>query len=95
MDDAVLEQVNRHLLTAERLLTNEAGLPGRPWYRHQIYAPGVDTGYGAKTLPTVREAIEHRRYDDVAAGVDAIAAALNALADRLQEAAELTQASAR
>ncbi len=95
MDDAVLEEVNRHLLTAERLLTNDAGLPGRPWYRHQIYAPGVDTGYGAKTLPSVREAIEHRRYDDVAAGVEAIVAAIDALAGRLREVAELTQASAR
>ena len=95
MDDGILEEVNRHLLTAERTLTSEAGLPGRPWYRHQIYAPGVDTGYGAKTLPSVREAIEHRRYDDVAPGVDAIAAAIDALAEHLREVAELTQAAAR
>ena len=36
----------------------EQGLPGRPWFRHQLYAPGFYTGYGVKTLPGVREAIE-------------------------------------
>jgi N-acetylated-alpha-linked acidic dipeptidase len=50
------------LLGCERALSREAGLPGRPWYRHQIYAPGRYTGYGVKTLPGVREAIELRNW---------------------------------
>ncbi len=92
MDDATLERINEALHTAERLLTREEGLPGRPWYRHQIYAPGRDTGYGAKTLPWVREAIEHRRYEDVPAGVEAIAARIDALAERMRQVAELAKA---
>ena len=40
------------------------GLPRRPWYRHLIYAPGFYTGYGAKTIPGVREAIEEKRYQE-------------------------------
>ena len=40
------------------------GLPRRPWYRHAIYAPGFYTGYGVKTVPGVREAIEERKWDE-------------------------------
>ena len=53
---------NGVLLTAERALTRKEGLPRRPWFRHQIYAPGFYTGYGVKTLPAVREAIEERNF---------------------------------
>ncbi|MDZ7639157.1 MAG: transferrin receptor-like dimerization domain-containing protein [Bryobacterales bacterium] len=48
----------RQLLEAERQLALTTGLPGRPWYRHPIYAPGLYTGYGVKTLPGVRESLE-------------------------------------
>ena len=44
------------------MLTREEGLPGRPWFTHQIYAPGFYTGYGVKTIPGVREAIEQRDW---------------------------------
>ena len=88
-DDAALAEVNRLLYTSERLLTRPEGLPGRPWYRHQIYAPGYYTGYGAKTLPWIREAIEHREYERVAAGVDAVATTLNALAARINDVNKL------
>ncbi len=54
--------LNEKLAQAERHLTNPDGLPRRPWYRHLIYAPGFYTGYGAKTLPGVREGIEEKRY---------------------------------
>lgn len=57
-------QVNDMILNMERALTNEAGLPGREWYHHFIYAPGQLTGYGVKTLPTVREALEGRRWEE-------------------------------
>jgi len=56
--DESIKAVNRYLLLAEQKFTDERGLPGRPWFRHQIYAPGFYTGYGVKTLPGVREAIE-------------------------------------
>ena len=58
LDKGPLESVNQKLIQAERGLTLPDGLPGRPWFQHQIYAPGFYTGYGVKTLPGVREAIE-------------------------------------
>ncbi|MEZ5938752.1 MAG: M28 family peptidase [Hyphomonadaceae bacterium] len=74
----------------EQALTIEPGLPGgRGWYRNMIYAPGRFTGYGAKTLPGVREAIEDERWDDVEPYVGYAAQALNAYADRLDEGVKL------
>ena len=58
-------EINRQLLLSERKLTLDKGLPGRDWYKHQIYAPGFYTGYGVKTLPRVRESIEAEFYDQV------------------------------
>jgi N-acetylated-alpha-linked acidic dipeptidase len=54
--------VNATLLRSERAFLNPDGLPGRPWYRHLLYAPGFYTGYGVKTVPGVREAIEQRQW---------------------------------
>lgn len=85
-----LEDLNNQLLLTERKLTNPEGLLRRPWYKHLIYAPGYYTGYSAKTIPGVREAIEEKRYseadseitrvakvlEDYAAAVDAAAAQL-------------------
>ena len=59
----VLAAANEGLKRAERALLSDAGLPGRPWFRHQIYAPGFYTGYGVKTLPAVREAVEQKKWD--------------------------------
>ena len=70
-------------------LMSPQGLPGRPWYRNMIYAPGTETGYGVKTLPAVREAIEQRRFAEADAGAQATAAVLNAYADRLDRASAL------
>ncbi|MEP2278499.1 transferrin receptor-like dimerization domain-containing protein, partial [Maribacter sp.] len=58
------EQLNKHLIKAEQMLTSEEGLPRRPWFKHQIYAPGFYTGYGVKTLPGVREAIEQKNWTE-------------------------------
>ena len=73
------------LIGVEQALTDPRGLPGRPWYVHLIYAPGMLTGYGAKTLPGVREAIEGRRWAEAqdyiartAAVVDAARAKVDA-----------------
>ncbi|MGA7297460.1 MAG: alpha/beta fold hydrolase [Rhodanobacteraceae bacterium] len=57
-----LTRINRAMARMEQDLTDADGLPGRGWYRHMIYAPGLLTGYGVKTIPGVREAIEGRRW---------------------------------
>jgi N-acetylated-alpha-linked acidic dipeptidase len=79
-------KLNALLQDIDQLLLSDKGLPGRPWYRHMIYAPGRFTGYGAKTLPGVREAIEERRFDDANAYAKIIAEVLDAYAKRLDQA---------
>jgi N-acetylated-alpha-linked acidic dipeptidase len=59
-----LGRLNKILFTAEQSLLNDKGLPRRPWYKHQIYAPGFYTGYGVKTLPGVREGIEEKNWNE-------------------------------
>jgi N-acetylated-alpha-linked acidic dipeptidase len=59
-----LTALNARLRQSEQQLVDSAGLPSRPWYRHLIYAPGLYTGYGVKTIPGVRENIEEGRYTD-------------------------------
>lgn len=76
--------VNEMLYTSERLMTREAGLPGRSWYKHHIYAPGFYTGYGVKTLPGVREAIEQREYDAVDGQIEIVTAVLDGLSERIE-----------
>jgi N-acetylated-alpha-linked acidic dipeptidase len=68
--------VNEKLIRSERLLTRAEGLPARPWFRHQIYAPGFYTGYGVKTLPGIREAIEQKRWEQARAEIARVAAVL-------------------
>ncbi|HTP13996.1 MAG TPA: transferrin receptor-like dimerization domain-containing protein, partial [Bacteroidota bacterium] len=60
----VLSDLNNKLMMSERKLTSDKGLPGRPWFRHMVYAPGMYTGYGVKTIPGVREAIEQKKWKD-------------------------------
>jgi len=62
LDGATIDQVNQLLMQTERAFISAAGLPGRTWFKHQLYAPGAYTGYGVKTLPAVREAIEQRKW---------------------------------
>jgi N-acetylated-alpha-linked acidic dipeptidase len=71
-----LEAVNDKLMQSERRLTSANGLPRRPWYKHVLYAPGFYTGYGVKTIPGVREAIEQERYDEADAEIGKVAKAL-------------------
>jgi N-acetylated-alpha-linked acidic dipeptidase len=59
---ASLSSLNALLIQSERKLISPEGLPGRPWYRHEIYAPGVYTGYGVKIMPAVRESIEQKKW---------------------------------
>jgi N-acetylated-alpha-linked acidic dipeptidase len=72
--------------TIEATLTSDTGLPGRPWYRNLIYAPGTLTGYGTKTMPGVREGIEQERFDDATRYITLTAGVLNAYSDRLDQA---------
>ena len=78
-----LIEVNKLLYASERRLTRSEGLAGRPWYKHHIYAPGLYTGYGVKTIPGVRESIEIRQFDKVAEQIKIAAEVLDALADQL------------
>ena len=71
-----LETINQQLALAERKLTNAQGLPRRQWMQHLLYAPGWYTGYGAKTMPGVREAIEEGRYAEADEQVALVARAL-------------------
>lgn len=82
-------ELNRLLTLAERSLTRDAGLPRRPWFRHQIYAPGFYTGYGVKTLPGVREAIEQRAWEEASEQIGYAAASLGALSSELERATAL------
>jgi N-acetylated-alpha-linked acidic dipeptidase len=86
-------QVKAQLFDLERqteaALSPEVGLPGRTWYRNLIYAPGRYTGYGVKTMPGVREAIEEERWEDVDRYSILTASALNAYSDRLDAAVRL------
>ncbi|MBA3811968.1 MAG: M28 family peptidase [Caulobacteraceae bacterium] len=86
---ASAERVDAILQGVEQSLTDPRGLPGRPWYRHLISAPGLLTGYGAKTLPGVREAIEGRRWAEAADYIGRTAAALDAVSAKLDEAAAI------
>ena len=78
--------VNRLLIRTERMMTREEGLPRRPWFKHQIYAPGFYTGYGVKTLPGVREAIEERSWDEAEEQVLLAAATLDRVTEILVRA---------
>jgi N-acetylated-alpha-linked acidic dipeptidase len=82
-----LQALNAKLLLAERKLTSADGLPRRPWYKHLIYAPGFYTGYGAKTLPGVREGIEEKRYQEAEKEITRVAQALQDYAAAIDSAA--------
>jgi N-acetylated-alpha-linked acidic dipeptidase len=70
------DAVNQALYKAEQQLLSDNGLPRRPWYRHSIYAPGFYTGYGVKTLPGIREAIEQRNWKEAQEQIEIDAAVL-------------------
>jgi N-acetylated-alpha-linked acidic dipeptidase len=83
---AQLEQINRLLYGSERDLTLDPGLPGRPWFRHRIYAPGMYTGYAVKTLPGIREAVEAGRTDEAQQQARQVQQVLQGLDTHLNEA---------
>ncbi|CAL1520822.1 transferrin receptor-like dimerization domain-containing protein [Chitinophaga sp. MM2321] len=77
------QSLNKILYQAEQQLLNDKGLPARAWYKHTLYAPGFYTGYGVKTIPGVREAIEQRRWTEAQEQISIAAAAINRLASHL------------
>ncbi len=87
-------QLNSLLRGLEGTLTNTRGLPGREWYRHYIYAPGLLTGYGVKTLPGVREAIEDNKWDQANEFAVLTADVLAKYCDRLDQATALLPGAA-
>ena len=79
-------QLNEILFKAERSLIQAKGLPRRNWYRHQVYAPGFYTGYGVKTLPGIREAIEERNWKEAQENIEIVAKTLNDYSAQVEQA---------
>jgi len=77
--------LNQALYQAEQQLLTTNGLPRRSWYKHTLYAPGFYTGYGVKTIPGVREAIEQRNWKEAQEQIGVVAASLEKLAGYLQK----------
>lgn len=84
-----LSTLNKLLYQAEQKLLISDGLPGRPWFRHSIYAPGLYTGYGVKTLPGIREAIEQRDWKQAQTQIENAARAIDAYADQINAASKI------
>jgi N-acetylated-alpha-linked acidic dipeptidase len=91
-DGAGLRRVNERLVQAERALVAAAGLRNRPWYKHLLYAPGFYTGYGVKTMPGIREAIEQDKWTDVNGEITRVADALQRESALVNDAARLLDA---
>jgi N-acetylated-alpha-linked acidic dipeptidase len=84
-----LAQLNKLLYQAEQKLLSANGLPRRSWFKHTIYAPGYYTGYGVKTLPGVREAIEQRNWKEAQEQIEIAAQALNAYTAQVDAASKI------
>src|SRR5262249_5477708 len=92
---SALTELNKKLLESERRLLSPEGLPRRPWYKHVLYAPGVYTGYGAKTMPGIREGLEQKRWAEAEAQIVRVAAVLDAESEGVEAAAELVEKASR
>ena len=81
------QELDQLLYQAEQQLLSAEGLPRRPWYRHQLYAPGFYTGYGVKTLPGIREAVEERKWAEADEQIRRTGAAIERFAGQVSRAA--------
>jgi N-acetylated-alpha-linked acidic dipeptidase len=81
------KRLDEVLFKTERALTRADGLPRRDWFRHQIYAPGFYTGYGVKTIPGVREAIEQRNWREASEQIVIVSGILEGFAAQIDKAA--------
>ncbi len=84
-----LSAINALLFRSERTMTLASGLPGRDWFKHAIYAPGTYTGYGVKTLPGIREAVEGDRLDEASQQAEEVVKVLRNLTQQVQQAEKL------
>lgn len=91
LSQAKINALNEKLLLSERRLSNEVGLPRRPWYKHQIYAPGFYTGYGVKTLPGVREAIEQKNWVEAADQMKVLTKTLSGFKKHIAEMSSIAE----
>jgi N-acetylated-alpha-linked acidic dipeptidase len=88
LDKARTQELNKTLMETERALTRSDGLPNRNWYKHQIYAPGFYTGYGVKTLPGIREAVDAGQWELAAQQAKRVAECLDAMNKLIVKAAQ-------
>ena len=86
-----LARLNQLLYTSERRLAHDEGLPKREWFRHQVYAPGLYTGYGVKTIPGIREGLEEEEWEEARYYVKVVSEALESLVAQVQEARGLVE----
>jgi N-acetylated-alpha-linked acidic dipeptidase len=82
-----LDAVNADLIGVSRLFLNEKGLPERPWFKNQIYAPGAYTGYGAKPVAAVREYMDEKKWQQAAAQIPMVAHVIENIAGGISKAA--------
>ena len=92
---ASLTEINRLLMESERKLVNSEGLPNRPWFKHQLYAPGFYTGYAVKTVPAVREAIEQKQWKQAEEGIAVVSRVLHDEAELISSAAAKLSAATK
>jgi len=79
-----LDQVNRTLVEVEQAFLLPEGLPGRPWFKHAVFAPGTYTGYAAVPLPGVHESIDAEDFAEARRQLDLLTAALNRAVAKLE-----------
>ena len=89
--ETALDQILMH---AEQALTTPEGLPRRGWYHHEIYAPGFYTGYGVKTVPGVREAIEQKQWSEANQQIDVVARVIDNYTAQIDRATEVARGRA-
>ena len=89
---AALAPVNAELMKVSRLFLNEKGLPERPWFKNQIYAPGAYTGYGAKPIAAVREYMDQKKWREAEGQVPQVAAVIERIASGIAKAADALEA---
>ena len=82
---SAVTEINQRLYRLERKLTTEAGLPLRPWFKHLIYAPGLNTGYAAVVFPGVLDALEHGDDAAVHAEIDKLVWAFTQMIQGINE----------
>src|SRR5205823_12547823 len=91
VEQAVLSRVNDRLQRVERAFLHHEGLPGRPWFKHTIYAPGLTTGYACWPMPGVRQAIQDKDAALLAAQLPILVRRIEAATDAMKAAEDATR----